>query len=361
MKANEMDRVDSPGKRANYGGLDWLKLIAALLVVANHTSPLTSVSPDADFLLSGILSRIAVPIFFMTSGFFYFRKLNGDPRVDREAMYGYLRKIGKLYAVALLLYVPLNLYTGYFTEDFSAYSLMKDLVFDGTFYHLWYLPALLIGILLTTWLYRTLPLPAMLAAAGLLYVVGLLGDSYYGLFKANEAFSQLYAGLFKAFDYTRNGLFYAPIYLALGAWAAKRPQPERRPLANAGLFLVSLALMLTEGMLLNLAGMPRHDSMYIFALPAAYFLFRWALQWKGRSGRTFREWRVWIYILHPIAIVLVRGAAETVHLEALLITNSLLHYVAVCLVSIVLAVVAVRLCGISLRISPAKIKPREGA
>lgn len=336
--------------KPNYSGLDWLKFFASLLVVANHTGPLLSYSPYTNFLLSGILTRVAVPIFFMTSGFFYFRKLTGDPISDRGALLSYLKKIGKLYGIAILLYIPLNLYTGYFTNGFTVYGFIKDIMFDGTFYHLWYLPALLIGISLTTLMYKKMSLNAMLTASCLLYIVGLLGDSYYGFIVPYTRIAQAYDVMFHVFDYTRNGLFYAPIYLALGAWAARRQQNERNTLLDAGLFFVSIGLMFVEGILLRNAEIPRHDSMYIFALPATYYLVQWAQEWRGRSGKAFREWRVWIYILHPIAIVLVRGAAETIHQEKLFITNSLIHFAAVCLASIIMAALAVRLSVIKIKL-----------
>jgi serine/alanine racemase len=336
---------DSVASKPNFGGLDRVKLLAAILVVANHTSPLLSFGSDIAVALSGIVTRIAVPIFFMTSGYFYFRKLTRDARTDNRTLRGYLGKIGKLYGIAILLYVPLNLYTGYFKDDFSLSSLLKDIVFDGTFYHLWYLPALLIGITLTTFLYRKVSLNSLLAISGMLYIVGLLGDSYYGFIAGSPGISGIYDRLFTVFDYTRNGLFYAPIYLALGAYAAKRKQRVRSPLANACLFFGSLACMLGEGMLLHSAEIPRHDSMYVFALPATFYLFQWALQWKGKSNKVSRDWRVWIYILHPAAIVFVRGAAKAVKLESLFIANSLIHFVSVCLLSIIMAAVAVKLLG----------------
>ncbi|WP_051250694.1 acyltransferase family protein [Paenibacillus harenae] len=329
--------------KPNYSGLDWLKFMAALLVVANHTGPLQSINPYADFLISGVLTRIAVPVFFMTSGFFFFRKLTGDPAADPQALHGYAKKVGKLYVIAILLYIPLNLYTGYFTTDFSVYSFMKDIVFDGTVYHLWYLPAMLTGLYMTYFLYKRMPMKAMLAAACSLYAIGLLGGSYYGFMEGNKGLTQIYDGMFNLFDYTRNGLFYAPVFLALGAWASKQPKRERSAAAQAGLFAASLILMFAEGILLNAADIPRHDGMYIFAIPAAYYLFQWALHWRGKSGKAFRDWRVWIYILHPYAIVLVRGASEAVHLEHLFIANRLLHFLAVCLLSIIIASAAVKL------------------
>ena len=52
-------------KEAGYPALDIFRLVAALLVVAIHTSPLWSVSELADFALSRVLARVAVPFFFM--------------------------------------------------------------------------------------------------------------------------------------------------------------------------------------------------------------------------------------------------------------------------------------------------------
>ena len=42
--------------------LDAFRLIAAVLVVTIHTSPLASVSPLGDFWLTRVLARLAVPL-----------------------------------------------------------------------------------------------------------------------------------------------------------------------------------------------------------------------------------------------------------------------------------------------------------
>ncbi|MGO4544712.1 acyltransferase family protein [Paenibacillus sp. 2TAB23] len=333
-------------------GLDWLKFAAAVFVIANHTGPLLSYNEYADFLISGILSRIAVPVFFMSSGYFFFRKLTGDPVVDQRALQKYVKKIAYLYGVSILLYVPLNVYTGYFSEDFTVYSFMKDLVFDGTFYHLWYLPALIIGLCLTYVLYQKLTIKWLVGSAILLFMIGLLGDSYYAITENATSLKLMYDGLFQVFDYTRNGLFYAPIFLVLGAWAAKHPKPERKPMNFAALFLLFLGLLFAEAILLHEAKFPRHDSMYIFAIPATYYLFYWAQTLSWSFNKEYREWRVWIYILHPLAIVLIRGAAEAVNLERWLIANHLIHFAAVCVVSIMMAAAAVRISVIKFKFRP---------
>ncbi len=57
------------GKRLS-PALDRFRLLSALLVVCNHTSPLDSFAPGADFWLTRVLARVAVPFFFMVSGYF---------------------------------------------------------------------------------------------------------------------------------------------------------------------------------------------------------------------------------------------------------------------------------------------------
>ncbi|MFP3415855.1 serine racemase VanT catalytic subunit, partial [Bacillus sp. SIMBA_074] len=98
---------------------------------------------------------------------------------------------------------------------------LKDIVFDGTMYHLWYFPALIIGVYLAYFLYSRFPFPYVLGIAGILYILGLLGDSYYGFTEQSEWLQAFYTRMFALFDYTRNGFFFAPIYLILGAWIAK--------------------------------------------------------------------------------------------------------------------------------------------
>lgn len=59
------------GKYKNYTGIDFFRLIAAILIITIHTSPLASFSATGDFILTRIVARVAVPFFFMTSGFFF--------------------------------------------------------------------------------------------------------------------------------------------------------------------------------------------------------------------------------------------------------------------------------------------------
>lgn len=132
--------------------LDLFRLAAVLLVVMNHTSPLADVSAMADFWLTRVLARVAVPFFLMTTGYFLSR--NHWAGVGRQ-----LKKLCLLYGVCILLYLPVNLYAGSFT---GPADVLRKLLVDGTFYHLWYFPATILGIVIARWLSPAGPRAALL-------------------------------------------------------------------------------------------------------------------------------------------------------------------------------------------------------
>lgn len=339
--------------------LDYFKLFAALLVIAIHTSPLAGVNATADFVLTRILARIAVPFFFMVSGFFLLPQYLFDKSTDFRRLRTFLKKTFLLYLSAVLLYLPMNFYAGHF-QDAGIWDILRMLLFDGTFYHLWYLPAAMLGTSLVFLLGKKLPFHAVFGICVFLYLLGLLGDSYYGFVAAMPALKSLYDALFAVFSYTRNGIFYAPIFLVMGAASAQyipfstASTPNAAPWKHAKRlsakwhiavgFFACLSVMTAEGLLLHHFDMQRHDSMYLALPPCMYFLFRWILAAAcGNSApllpsakalricKALRTISACIYLLHPLFIILVRGFAKVIGIESVLIDNSVLHYIAVCL------------------------------
>lgn len=448
-------------QKRQYDGLDYFRILAAFLVAAIHTSPFASLGGEADFVFTGVMARTAVPFFFMVTGYFLLPQYLFGHSMDRRPLVHSLKKQLILYGMAVLLYLPVNLYAGHF-EKVSVGGFFRMLFIDGTFYHLWYLPAVSLGVLIVWFLGIRLPFGALYGISLALYVVGLFGDSYYGLAAQIPILKEIYDGIFLVSSYTRNGLFYAPVFLVMGAEAyggiyrgnrsgskrtgrsqtgkitafgkaAERKTTERkaterkaterkttdrkvtdrktvhgkrtegmRCISNRNRmtyiigFTVSLVFMVGEGLLLHRQNLQRHDSMYVMLLPVMFFLFRTLLpcgeegrsraqgsaensrnvpltgkgaaqsgekrqpgepaafgteetvcrKREGRrhsaasfsnraavSGRRLRMVSTGIYIIHPLCIVLVRGIAKAVHLERLLVENSLLHYLAVCVVS----------------------------
>lgn len=313
------------------GGMDYFRIAAALLVIAIHTSPLTSFGPEWDFVFTKIIARIAVPFFLMVSGYFTVQPYLFDKSTDIAPLLRFIKKTLFLYAVAIIICLPVNLYAGHF-RNINVLDVFRMVVFDGTLYHLWYLPASIIGMLIVYLASRKFGLKTIFIGSLILYVIGLFGDSYFGFIKDLPIISATYNLFFQAFSYTRNGIFYVPIFLVMGAWMKSSRKNTLLKGHILGL-LLSLTLMIAEGMILRKLEVQRHDSMYFALLPCMFFLFKIILYIKLKPKKSLRSIAMWIYILHPLFIVSIRGAAKFLHIEGILVTNSLIHFIAVSICS----------------------------
>lgn len=328
------------GAGTQYGGLDWFRIISAILVITIHTSPLLCIGEEADFILTRVIARVAVPFFFMVSGFFLLPDIRWNED-QRHRVWRQIGKLGFLYLIATLLYVPLRLYSGTLGTQDTFGSVIKDILFDGTFYHLWYLPAAMLGLMLTAGIIRHSRVEVGLLLSLVLYLFGLLGDSYYGLAQQIEGLRQLYVGLFQVMDYTRNGIFFAPLFLVLGC--RLKQQAEQGKIIRiryAGLGTVlSLLAMTAEALVLRQAGWQRHDSMYGMLPVVMWFLFQWVIQWKGAGGKRLGRIALVVYIIHPAMIVAVRLVAKITGKTAVMVDQSLVHFLLVMLLSFIAAYV----------------------
>lgn len=326
--------------KRRYVYIDLFRLIAALMVIGIHTFPFESLSRNLDFALTHVIFRVAVPFFVMTSGFFMSDKLKSG---NLKSVMPFVAKNLKLYALCVLLYLPLNFYmyrSGQWEMQLqslqSVSGWIKLFLFDSPMYHLWYFPAMILGSVLFTLLCRKNYAFAM-GMSAFLYFLGLFGDSYYGLVRDN-VLGWFYQIFFHFFTYTRNGIFYIPLFLGLGALA--REYVLKRSNRNVFLIFCLSLCMLFEGFVLYYGDLMRHDSMYLFLPLLIFVIFSEIL-----SRENMREISsvvkipqlkgdlniisLVMYIIHPYVIVMVRLLGKLFKLESIFVENSVIHFVMV--------------------------------
>ncbi len=322
--------------RQNYGWLDRFRVVAALLAITNHTSALASINEGADFFLTRVLARIVVPFFLMVTGQFAAAQFLEPSPENGPRLMKYLRKTSILYVFCILLYLPIGIYAGHY-QEMTVGAALRMVIFDGTFYHLWYFPASILGMLIVYLMSRKLKLWAMTVISSLLYVIGLFGDSYYGLAQKVPALDAVYEFGFQFFSYTRNGLFMAPLFLVLGMWMSVRAdklglddsgnrQTDSVLIRSIGGLTFSFALMTVEAFVLRSFRLQRHDSMYLALIPTMFFLYQCLLCLPKSPSKACRSASTWIYILHPAFIVVVRALGKILKQTELLVDNSVVHY-----------------------------------
>ncbi len=323
--------------RMQYKGIDGFRLAAAVMVVAIHTAPFSVWSDTMNALLTCCAFRVAVPFFFMATGFFVFGPVLAGEEKGRERVKRFEWKHLRLYLSAILLYLPVNVYAG--SLPANPGEAVKMLLFDGTFYHLWYFPAVMLGGLILLALLR-LSIRCAAVCSGAAYLLGVLGDSWYGIAGEIPVLKPFYDLVFSVSSYTRNGIFFAPLFLFLGALAFRRRLSKKACLAGLA---VSFPLMLLEGWLTYSWKLQRHNSMYGMLPVVMVFLFqllcRGGLEKRKPNTEWMRSCSACVYLIHPAVIILLRGAAKWMGKTQQLIENSLAEFVLVCLISFGLSVV----------------------
>lgn len=91
---------------ATLGGIDLGKFIAAVLVVLIHTHPLKWFSVDLEYYSVQGIARLAVPFFFVCSGYLYARSAL-KKNWAWSTLGGYLKRLLIVYGVWSLVYLPL--------------------------------------------------------------------------------------------------------------------------------------------------------------------------------------------------------------------------------------------------------------
>lgn len=322
-------------KKEEYPLVDIFRIIAAILVVAIHTFPLQSIDPALDFYLTKGVGRIAVPFFFMTTAYFYFLK------PTKQRLIKILKQYSLIYFIAIVIYFPLNLYNLCFLQNNLLLEALKAIIFDGTFYHLWYLPATIIGLIIMAILHKYVSSKTSLVVVTILYLIGLGGDSYFGLVTSFPGIRDFYYIIFSFCDYTRNGIFMAPMFLWLGKYLANYKSPICNRYKVAGL-LVSMALMLIEISKLKELSWPRHDAMYLTMPIVMFFLYLNLIKITGRRIVICKDLALLIYVIHPWMIVIVRLVSKLIHFDAL-IYHSLVHFAAVTFVTILISLMLLKI------------------
>ena len=253
----------------------------------------------------------------------------------------YNKKIAKIYLLCMILYLPVNIYAGKL-KGINFIGILKSIFIDGTFYHLWYFPALILGIWITYFIIKHIKNKNGLILVSILYVIGLFGDSYFGIAEKWSVTKTFYDAIFNIFDYTRNGLFYVPIFLYLG-FIMKNINWKISKRDNIIFILVSLVLMILEGMILHHFNLQRHDSMYFMLIPTMIGIFNFILQNKNENNKQLRNIATTIYIIHPMFIIVVRGIAKITQMQNLMIDNSIIHYLLVVISSLIFSIILEKL------------------
>lgn len=195
-------------------------MVMSIIVVAIHTRPELNWQSPIINMVTCIIYSLAVPFFFIASGFLLFRKITIPITDDgKYRIQAYLFKIAKLYFCWTLLYLPLSIY-GFIKDGISfpkfIIVFVRNVLLVGENYMswpLWYLLALILAISVIYCLLKCRVMPRTILLIGFLMSLVGLGLDYCKSHDLLHVITDIY---FRLFVNTRNGLFVGLLYVAIG-------------------------------------------------------------------------------------------------------------------------------------------------
>lgn len=285
-----------------YHSIDIAKIVAALFVVSIHSEPFSNLPKD---IIVDIFARIAVPFFFITSAFFFFKR-----KPDMDALKHYEKRLAKLYLFWFIIGFPLIILHKFIepNESFSInlFNLLKEFIFGSTFGGSWFIMVLIEGVPIVYFLSRKISTASIIAIGVLLYAVAVSFSYYHNFLPADiQHIADLYPKVLKSG--IANSFMSAFLFIATGKVMAENEDRIRNfSRAKVNIMLtVSLIFSFIEVLTVKHMDTPSSTDIF-FCLPAlSLTIFMFILQnetYKDLNYMRFRNTSTIIYFSHFIFV-----------------------------------------------------------
>lgn len=273
-------------EKKSYNAIDAFKFIAAVLIIMLHVNPFKGVSEPLALLVRNMITIIAVPFFFTTSGFLFFKKL--DAVEEKSVMVKkYVWRLLKMYLIWSLVYFPFVI-LNWINEGVDILGYIRDFLFEGSYSTIWFLNATIVACLLVYFLTKKLKNKHVILIAFLLYLGGCaLSYYYYLLIKIPvfATFGELYYSFLKT---TKNGVLFGGVFFALGMIVAREEKSIPRKWDIVGLIISFLLVCLESVVIPKLGLLNKGVDLKIALVPFTYFLVKILLRMELPNHKIYK-------------------------------------------------------------------------
>ncbi len=171
------------------------------------------------------------------------------------------------------------------------------------YYHLWYLLSTIVAVVIIGYaLHKKVKIEKIVIGGVILYIIGLLGHSYFELVRPleNTFVWTLLKGYNAIFLTTRNGFFEGILFVGMGALFAYKRVKLKISVAWIG-FGISMVCLLLEALMVYALKLYRGGDMYACLAPAVFFLFYIVSHMDIKATKFtagLRTYSVLIYFVH---------------------------------------------------------------
>lgn len=271
--------------------LDAAKLLAAFFIVVVHVGNYNEFpSPFGE--LFRVSSRWALPFFFLASGYLMGSSANDDLG----------RKINKLVSILFwtsVIYLPIiyRMVQGDIWRIIGKVA-SNDTLHGGTFFHLWFINALILGVILTNYFLKNISATASLITSSALIIGCWYGDL------AKSLHYDIY--VFYAF---RTLIAFSLVYL--GYYFAKSGVLKRIPnIVAIPVAIVGIMLMISEVYFIGVIfGADMIERQFpLFCVPVCIAILCLCVNSSLKDNIISKigcEYSLGVYLLHPLIIYIL--------------------------------------------------------
>ncbi len=291
--------------KKNYVAVDLMRVFCSFMVVVVHTYPFYDSFPIIGFISSNIIGRTLIPFFFICAGYFFKKGnlLNNHQRYKK-----YLSKLIRLYLIWSLLYIPFGIYRLSYTMPLETSlwfpAAILALVNFGTYFHLWYMAALIGSVFFCYHYLKRFSLSSLLIISGLLFILGC-SETYYGILP--QLLKQSVDAYMIIFFTTRNALFLGFFLFSIGIWIGTYDFNKTIPHLKQ-YCLLFFFLFVVESFFVRSKGWAIDYNFYFLLIPFSFFWFCLLLNSNLKEKwdtLALRQYSVIIYFSHGIFLELV--------------------------------------------------------
>ena len=302
--------MEQLSKQKQYAAVDVFKFFCAILVIFIHTKPF-----ENNFWLDagvGLLTRFAVPYFFMASAVFLFRKI--DKSETPYKVYGqYFIRLLRFYVIWFVIFNLVDAIIAWSVHNPLWY--IKQFFFCTNGSSLWFLSALLWATAIVFFLTRHFKKKVVFGVSLVFWLFGYVFSTMRVLFVGNAVFDAI-NGTVISFIGTQNGFFFAFPYVALAALLAEMDLKKayKRDVVLVGLLFVFLAV---ESLLAVKLLKSDLTFLWLAALPMTYFVMRLTLTVELKEHKIYyfmRKSSTLVYVLHPLIILFLQWGLQAMGL-----------------------------------------------
>ena len=300
--------------KKQYYLLDIVKFICCFFVVALHTGFLSEFDSVTGFWIEKSLLRLAVPFYFISSGFLLGKKLNGATDINevKAILVGYSKRL----VIMLVVFEPISILLNGWVELSQGKSFVYIVLSAARyviFYPkgaLWFVQACLVAVWIWYFFRKYNLNRFILPVAGFLYGFALLCNSYYFLVE-NTIIGSGVNLLIRITASPRNGVFVGFLMIYLGMCVSKYEKQNRLSKAGLGAAVgISYVLYLVEVYLLSGRATMDDGSLYILLPVFSMLLCLFCAQFTSEKTNTkqLRNLSTGIYLLHsPLSYIRYLG------------------------------------------------------